>query len=105
MHKYTITVFACNPGNNKPKQPLPDYVRWLQSDGELHYLDYRERNRLEMGPCDTSCSLFLLSCVLDVVYKVLPNPPQYINKFIALLAWVPECDIEKYYKLQRKEEE
>ena len=82
-----MTVFASDPGNNNPKQPLPDYVRWLQSNGELHYLDYRERNRLEMGPWDTSCALFLPSRVLDVVYKVLPSPPQYIDKFIALLAW------------------
>ena len=99
MDKYTVTVFSSDPGKYYPKQPIPDYIHWLHSNGELHYLDYQERNRLERGPWDT-CALFLPSHVLDVIYKVLSSPPQYINKFIALLVWVPECDVEKYYKLQ-----
>ena len=108
FNKYTAIVYNdcinISADNAQPKQPLPDYLHWLQSHGELHYLSFEKVKCLSSGPWDTCPGLFIPSQILDLTYKVLRDPPAWIIKFVALLAWVPESDVQKYFDMKTKDE-
>lgn len=70
-NKYTTVVF-CEGDNWKGKpqqqihcQPLPDYMRWFASGGELHYLPN--------GSWDTVTGCYIPSYCLDLAYILMPN--------------------------------
>ena len=53
--KYTTVIFRNgddwrgDPQQRMHHQPLPDYMRWLESGGELHYLQYEARKSSTNG--------------------------------------------------------
>ena len=80
----------------------PVWIRWGQWRGTINLP--KARKRLSHGPWDTCAGLFIPSKILDLAIKVLRNPPAYITKFVALLAWVPESDVLSYFDNKTKEE-
>lgn len=85
-NKYTTVVF-CEGDNWKGKpqqqihcQPLPDYMRWFASGGELHYLPN--------GSWDTVTGCYIPSYCLDLAYVLMPKPTKSLLRSLALLCWV-----------------
>ena len=58
IDKYT-TALCQHTGIPKPRQPLPDYMHWYESSGELHYLTHEARKNLPEGPWDGMAGLFI----------------------------------------------
>ena len=48
------------------KQPVPDYVRWFKTGGELHYVPLEKLATLNMEIIDGTFGAFLPSTVLDL---------------------------------------
>ena len=77
-------------------QPVPDYLRWLKTC-ELHYMPYHERCELQHGPWDETPGFFMPSAILNIAFISIPDPPPHIMKLLAILAWVPTSEAQKYY--------
>ena len=73
--KYTTVIFRNgddwrgDPQQRMHHQPLPDYMRWLESGGELHYLPHEARTSLKIGVCHGR-TLFRLVFVIVIDIKV-----------------------------------
>ena len=98
--KYTTVVFRKDDdwkGRRQERihrQPLPDYLRWLSSGGELHYLPHNLRSSLPKGAWDRVPSCFLPSNILERAFVILSKTA--LDTFLcslALLAWVPENEV------------
>ena len=72
------------------KQPVPDYVRWFKTGGELHYVPLEKLATL-------NTEIILPSTVLDLAYKILKNDISSITTSIALLSWCTEDEVQRYY--------
>ncbi len=94
--KYSVCVYSTTPqiSRNFELQPLPDFTYWLETK-KLHYLCYEQRREVKYGPWDTIPGLFIPSSILELTFKVIPEPPDKVMKLIALLAWVPESRCER----------
>ena len=79
------------------KQPVPDYVRWFKTGGELHYIPLEKLTTLNTGIIDGTFGAFLPSNVLELAYKVLKNDISSITSSIALLSWCTEEEVQRYY--------
>ncbi len=81
-------------------QPLPDYVRWLKTN-EFHYLT-KERNARVADTLDGRVKdmpgMFLPSLLLDILYKINPNPIEDMFVDIALLVWIEIGEVKRYFK-------
>jgi hypothetical protein len=101
--KYTTVIYRNDEhwiGNNKERyhrQPLPDFIRWLESGGELHYLPYELRSTLLEGPWDAVQGCFLPNHVLDLAYVLISQPSGTVLRCLALLSWTTEQEVLKYY--------
>ena len=56
--KYTVIFRKGDDWHGTPQQrfhhqPLPDFMRWITSKGELHYLPYKLRISLPVGKWDS----------------------------------------------------
>jgi hypothetical protein len=81
----------------KEMQPIPDYIRWLATGGQLHYLSF-DRIQLMKGDWDNCPGLSRPARMLDMLMAMNP-PPSYFAT-VALLVWIPEQDVRRYYKEQ-----
>ena len=79
------------------KQPVPDYVRWFKTGGELHYIPLEKLATLNTGIIHGTFGAFLPSNVLELAYKVLKNDISSIISSIALLSWCTEEEVQRYY--------
>lgn len=101
--KYTTVIFRnrddCRGPPQEPmhRQPLPDYMRWLETGGELHYLQHDARKSLTTGRWDTIQGCFLPSHCLDLAYVLLSKPTGFLLRSLALLSWVPESEVKQFY--------
>ena len=102
LNKYTTVIYSVNP-ITQFHEPIPDYIRWIQMDGELHYLSYEHRIKLQSGPWDKCAGIFIPSNILNNAYKVVPEPPDDIVKLLAVLAWVPTDDVKTFYEERHQE--
>lgn len=87
-------------------QPLPDYIRWLKTN-ELHYLTIERNSRIAStldGRFQIMPGLFLPSRLLDLLYKINPNPTEDMFIDIALLVWIETDEVKRYFK-ERNEED
>jgi hypothetical protein len=50
-------------------QPIPDYVRWYKSGGELHFLPLEKLNQLDTDVIDATSGIFLPSNILDISFR------------------------------------
>jgi hypothetical protein len=99
--KYTCTIFGEGIDQNRKKilQPVPDFIRWWKTGGELHYLTVEQRLQLSEGPWDTIAELFLPTRVLDLVYKAFQGElPQSLLTQISILSFCAESEVESYFK-------
>lgn len=85
--KYT---FYNSSSGQKPTQPIPDYVQWLET-GELHYLSTEDIKSLGTGPWISSPSLFMPTRILQLLFETLVVPLNGLNEetitAISLLVW------------------
>ena len=86
-------------------QPIPDYTTWLQNEGELHYLSYEKTAILYNTREIKRPALFLPSRILDLFFIMDSDPPDDVLNNIAILAWLPVDDVNKYFELKREKGE
>lgn len=78
-------------------QPIPDYVRWLQSGGEMHYLPQEKMQNLQTH-VDNTPAAFLPSKILELTAKVFSYGVETILPYIAFISWCTEEDVNKFLK-------
>ncbi|KXJ10066.1 hypothetical protein AC249_AIPGENE26300 [Exaiptasia diaphana] len=108
--KYTTIVYGDGYDNEDfnerfHRQPLPDFPRWLKTDGELHYLPYELRSCLPKGEWDGSPACFLPSHILDMAFCLIPEQSGPVTQSLALLSWSTQEEVETYYKEKKLEME
>jgi hypothetical protein len=99
--KYSTTLYSGIDENNFEFQPIPDYVRWFESNGELHYLSYEKTVALYEEIQIDIPALLLPSTVLDWLFVKNSTPPDDVLFEISILAWLPVQDVTKYFQLKR----
>ena len=99
--KYSTTVFnPSSPVWNKrlfTLQPIPDYLRWLISGGELHYLPLEKVQTLQSRIIDDTPGAFLPSKMLEMLFKVLTHGIDTCLPAIAFLSWCTEDEVEQFF--------
>ena len=109
--KYTTVIFRKgddwrgSPQQRIHRQPLPDFVRWVTSNGELHYLPYELRTSLPVGKWDSVAGCYLPSHCLDLAYVLLDKPTGTLLRCLSLLAWVPEEEVVRFFEEKDKDVE
>ncbi|CAG2238825.1 unnamed protein product [Mytilus edulis] len=101
LTKYCATVYTKNPEitNRYVKEPLPDFVRWIESNGELHYLCFEARNVIPYGDWDSE-ELFLPSNVISLLCELCTDIPDSVIDSAALLAWLTPVQLTDEIKKQ-----
>lgn len=102
--KYTTAIFNDSSLFQRyVLQPIPDYVRWYLSGGEMHYLPYEQRRDFVYGPWDDIPELFLPSRILDLLFLGIPSISTRIVTSVSLLTWCPVEAVQK--SLSKKSDE
>ena len=85
-------------------QPIPDYIRWVNENGELHYLSFEKTEHLtrEYSKIATSSDLFLPGRILDTFFNIEPDPPDDILEQVAILSWLPVESVREYFATSRR---
>ena len=76
---------------NREMQPIPDFIRWLQS-GELHYMPLERVRQLNVNSINNTPGAFLPSTILEMLFKVLKIPGEALLPYLSLISW---CQIEE----------
>ena len=79
-------------------QPIPDYVRWCHTGGEMHYLPLEKLQKLETEVADNTPAAFLPSKILELPCKVFPHGVDTILTCIAFISWCTEEDVNAFLK-------
>lgn len=77
-------------------QPVPDYVRWMATGGEMHYLALEKVQKLNTQIVTDTSRAFLPSKILETVYKVFPHGVKNILPSIWFLTWCTETDVTTF---------
>ena len=85
--KYGTRIW--NPGMEEGTlslQPIPDYIRWVNENGELHYPSFEKTQHVtrEDSKIATSSDLFLPGRILDTFFNIEPDSPDDILEQIAI---------------------
>jgi hypothetical protein len=99
--KHSTMLYSGIDENNFEFQPIPDYVRWFESNGELHYLSYEKTAAFYEEIQIDVPALLLPSTVLDWLFVKNNTPPDDVLFDISILAWIPVQDVTKYFQLKR----
>ena len=83
-------------------QPIPDYVRWCHTGGEMHHLPLEKLQKLETEVVDNTPAAFLASKMLELPCKVFPHGVDTILTCIAFISWCTEEDVNAFLKDLRK---
>ena len=83
-------------------QPLPDYVRWIETGGELHYLPLEKIHRLDAQIIADTPAAFLPSKMLEMIYKVFSHGTDNILQSVSFLTWCTEKDVERFLGIYRE---
>jgi len=90
MDKYSTTIF--NPDVERDSgieaftfQPLPDYIRWILTGGELHYLPLEKVQKLVTQVVADTPRAFLPSKILEMMFKVFSHGTDNILSGISFL--------------------
>ncbi|CAC5411981.1 unnamed protein product [Mytilus coruscus] len=79
---------------------LEDYfVRWIESNGEFHYLCFEARNLIPFGDWDSE-ELFLPSNITSLLCELCTDIPDSVIDFAALLAWLTPVQLKDEIKKQ-----
>ena len=99
--KYSTTVFnPMYPLWNKALftlQPIPDYVRWIISGGELHYLPFEKVQKVPTRIIDDTPAAFLPSKILEMIFKVFTHGIDGCLPGVAFLSWCTEDEVEQFF--------
>lgn len=109
--KYSTTIFSkekvAKDGVLNVEQPVPDYVRWFRSSGELHYLSFEktvaiisQSKEIVLRPGE-----FLPTRLLELLFQLSSDPPESVLANLAFLCWVPVNDVKMHFKEQREKME
>ena len=107
--KYTTVIFRKRDdwrGTQQQRihlQPLPDFMRWITSKGELHYLPYKLRISLPLGKWDSVPGCYLPSHCLELAYFLLEKCKGTLLRCLSLLAWVTEDEVVQFFDEKEKE--
>jgi len=77
-------------------QPLSDYVRWIETGGELHYFPLEKIQRLDAQIIADTPAAFLPSKMLEMIYKVFSHGTDKILQSVSFLTWGTEKDVERF---------
>ena len=77
-------------------QPIPDYVRWLHTGGEMHHLPLEKLQKLETEVVDNTPAAFLPSKILELTSEVFPHGVEKILPCIAFISWCTEEDVNVF---------
>ena len=101
--KYNTTIFDDNSVKLRVlEQPIPNYLRWFQTHGELHYLSYEKtaaiiaKNEIKLRAGE-----FLPTRVMNLFFQLSSDPPESVLENLALLCFVPVSDIKIHFSEQR----
>ena len=101
--KYSTVIF--NPDISRARQekcftmqPIPDYVRWLKTGGEMHYLPLEKLQQLHTEVVDNTPAAFLPSTILELTCKVFSYGVETILPCISFISWCTEEDVNVFFK-------
>ena len=77
-------------------QPIPDYMRWLTTEGELHYLPIEKQQQLKTEPVNNTPGAYIPSKILDLIFRAFCHGVNNILQSIAFLCWCTEDDGQKF---------
>jgi hypothetical protein len=100
--KYSTTIF--NPDfqhtaadmNAHTMQPIPDYIRWLHTAGEMHYLPLEKMEKLDTDVVDETPGAFLPSKILELAIKVFRHGLDQVLSSLCVLCWCSEEEIKRF---------
>lgn len=103
MDKYSTTIFnpdvECDSGIEAfTFQPLPDYIRWILTGGELHYLPLEKVQKLVTQVVADTPGAFLPSKILEMMFKVFSHGTDNILSGISFLTWCTEKDVTTFFQ-------
>jgi hypothetical protein len=78
-------------------QPIPDYVRWYKTGGELHYIPLEKMKNLDTDVIDATPGAFIPSNILDIAFKLFKHDVDRITPGVAFLSWCTEAEVKKYF--------
>ena len=101
--KYSTVIFNPNisrEGQEKcfTMQPIPDYVRWFKTGGEMHYLPLEKLQQLHTEVVDNTPVAFLPSQILELTCKVFSYGVETILPCISFTGWCTEEDVNVFFK-------
>ncbi len=109
--KYSTTIFSnkkvASVGKLNVEQPVPDYVRWFQSNGELHYLSFENTVAIisKSSEINLRPGQFMPSRVLELFFQISSDPPESVLAGLAFLCWVPLEKVQLHLKEHREKME
>lgn len=96
--KYTFSSYSSPQGMECAVQPVPDYWRWLQTKGELHYLPYDLCLKYKAELILSKFGLYLPSLILKPILSIFPEPQADLIQASAFLTWTPMKEVEEYWQ-------
>ena len=82
---------------NREMQPIPDFVRWLQS-GELHYMPLEKVCELNINSLTYTPGLFLPSTILEMFFKALKVLDDSLLPYLSLISWCPMDKVNTFFE-------
>lgn len=88
-------------------QPIPDYVRWVESKGELHFLSTEQTRAITLSIKDLQLKegIFIPETLIQHMHTISTNPPEDVIHSLAILCWLPMKTVKgKFKELNEKME-
>jgi hypothetical protein len=82
-------------------QAIPDYIRWLESEGELHYLSNEQLEKDNDMDWTMKPGLFRPDRLLSLLFTLNSHPLDDMYKHFSFLAWLPESKTREYFNEKR----
>ena len=83
-------------------QPIPDYLRWLTTGGEMHYLPMEKIRVLNTHVVNETPGAYLPSKLLDMVFRAFRHGIEGILHCIAFLCWCTEQEVKRFLDESRE---
>lgn len=108
--KYITAIYR---GNNEWRgrcltrqefQAIPDYIRWVQTNGELHYVSYERLQILHgHGKWEETPGLFRPDRLLNLFFMLNHTPLNDVYASLAVLVWLPQATVVEYFQQKREQ--
>ena len=100
--KYITAVYRIDEPDNesglkrRELQPIPDYIRWLETKGELHYMPFEQLEMLN-GIWAETPGLFRPERLLGLLFTLNPYPLDDMYKHFAIITWLPSTTTKEFF--------